>query len=64
MTWYTTRQQRPSVRISVISIPAPAPEMADVLRAPFREFFTRLHSIVETGEVPAVEPLDSCPAWW
>ncbi len=51
-------------RISVISIPAPAPEMADVLRAPFREFFTRLHSIVETGEVPAVEPLDSCPAWW
>ena len=39
----------------------PAPKMAKVLREPVRKFFARLRSIIETGIVPAVEPLPPCP---
>ena len=42
---------------------ASAPEVADVLREPLRKFFARLRSIIETGIVPAAEPLVPCPEW-
>ena len=36
-------------------------EVADVIREPLREFFTRLLGVVETGDIPAARPYVLCP---